>query len=78
MKPPSAPPAPRSSLRAAAPSPPGCPAVLVEGAGGSEVDKVEGRLMAGPHDTIRSAATIERSSSSNYLAGISIIVRFPP
>ena len=52
--------------------------LLVEGAGGSEVDKVEGRLMAGPHDTIRSAATIERSSSSNYLAGISIIVRFPP
>jgi len=61
LKPPSAPPAPRSSLRAAAPSP-ACPPVLVEGAGGSEVDKVEGRLMAGPHDTIRSAVLSQRRS----------------
>ena len=27
---------------------------------------------------VRDPATIERSSLSNYLAGISIIVRFPP
>ena len=54
-KPPSAPPAGRSSLRPAAPST-ACWAVEVAGAGGSEVGREEGRLMAGPHDTIRGAA----------------------
>ena len=83
-KPPSAPPpAGRSSLTPA-PSTTACCWAVVEvaaGAGGSEEGREEGRLMVvGPHDTIRAtAATIERRSSlSNYLAGISIIVRFPP
>ena len=56
-KPPSAP-AGRSSL-AEAPSTT-CWAAEVAGGGGSEVAKVEGRLMAGPHDTIRGSATIRK------------------
>ena len=32
----------------------------VAGDGSSEVAKVEGRLMAGPHDTIRGSATIRK------------------
>ena len=63
-KPPSAPPAAgRSSLRPAAPST-ACWAVeeALAGAGGSEVAaREEGRLMAGPHDTIRGAGSNNRT-----------------